>query len=343
MAGLADLLKKTVNTATSAVSKANASIADETSDIVSANTTTTTAPTATFSQSYDDYLSSLADKAATSNSGSDTAMNYWKELASGTGSQATKAAIEANRNALAKQSANQRATTASAAANAGLLGQGAAAQAMQGTENAISQNLAASRLNELKILGDEQSDAISSLYDASNDEKSKSWDYYKALAASDNASDQAAAAKWLAENSSASGFQRADNSNALDAYATSKAENDPAKQLEELKAQQELKTQTVLANASNMTGYERYAYLMRNGLADHATAWANQTNNGIPTKRTNPKNVGESTYYTKNGLVYEVTKTANGYTITNTSTGTSKTEAVPTVTPLNRGTSRGAG
>ena len=229
-------------------------------------------PTAKFS-AYDEYLKQLKQKQATEPAPLTQATEFYQKAISG-GTPATQAALEAGRSALSRQATNQRAQAAQAVAGAGQLGQGTAGRSMQQTENKIAETLAASRLNEAQLVGNQQENAVKSLVSLQNLQDDTGWKQYQALAASANPADQAAAAKWLAENSARAGFQRPENASEMSAAALQAAQNDPAYIASQAQQQMEAKKQSSLLNASSLQGVDKIKTLFDAGLMDEARAAA---------------------------------------------------------------------
>jgi hypothetical protein len=227
-------------------------------------------PTAKFS-AYDEYLKQLKQKQAAEPAPLTQATEFYQKAISG-GTPATQAALEAGRSALSRQATNQRAQAAQAVAGAGQLGQGTAGRSMQQAENKIAETLAASRLNEAQIVGGQQENAVKSLVSLQNLQDDTGWKQYQALAASANPADQAAAAKWLAENSARAGFQRPENASEMSSAALQAAQNDPAYIASQAQQQMEAKKQTALLNASNLTGADKAKALYSAGLTEEAEA-----------------------------------------------------------------------
>lgn len=229
-------------------------------------------PTAKFS-AYDEYLKQLKQKQAAEPAPLTQATEFYQKAISG-GTPATQAAIEAGRSALSRQASNQRAQAAQAVVGAGQLGQGAAGRTMQQAENKIAETLAASRLNEAQIVGGQQENAVKSLVSLQNLQDDTSWKQYQALAASANPADQAAASKWLAENSARAGFQRPENAQEMSAAALQAAQNDPAYIASQAQQQMEAKKQTALLSASSLSGADKVKTLVDAGLVDEAKSAA---------------------------------------------------------------------
>lgn len=225
-------------------------------------------PSAKFS-AYDEYLKQLKQKQAAEPAPLTQATEFYQKAISG-GTPATQAALEAGRSALSRQATNQRAQAAQAVAGAGQLGQGTAGRSMQQAENKIAETLAASRLNEAQIVGGQQENAVKSLVSLQNLQDDTGWKQYQALAASANPADQAAAAKWLAENSARAGFQRPENASEMSAAALQAAQNDPAYIASQAQQQMEAKKQSSLLNASSLQGPEKIKTLFDSGLTDEA-------------------------------------------------------------------------
>lgn len=141
---------------------------------------------------------------------------------------------------------------------------------MQQAENKIAETLAASRLNEAQLVGGQQENAVKSLVSMQNLKDDTGWKQYQALAASANPADQAAAAKWLAENSAQGGFQRPDNAVEMSDAAVKAALNDPAYIASQAQQQLEAKKQTSLLNASSLGGADKIKSLFNAGLVDEA-------------------------------------------------------------------------
>lgn len=99
-----------------------------------------------------------------------TAAQSLADAASGKTSPALQAATQASREALSRQSNNQRMATATAVSKAGQIGQGNAFGATQATENKIASDLASSRLAETQALASEQSTARNQLLSAAQQE-----------------------------------------------------------------------------------------------------------------------------------------------------------------------------
>lgn len=227
-------------------------------------------PSAKFS-AYDEYMKQLKAKQATEPAPLTQATEFYQKAITG-GTPATQAAVEAGRSALSRQATNQRAQAAQAVAGAGQLGQGTAGRSMQQAENKIAETLAASRLNEAQIVGDQQDSAVKSLVSMQNLQNDTGWKQYQALASSANPADQAAAAKWLAENSAQAGFQRPENAVEMSDAATQAAQNDPAYIASKAQQQMEAKKQTSLLSASSLTGANKIKSLISSGLNDEAIA-----------------------------------------------------------------------
>lgn len=227
-------------------------------------------PSAKFS-AYDEYMKQLKAKQATEPAPLAQATEFYQKAISG-GTPATQAAIEAGRSALSRQATNQRTQAAQAVAGAGQLGQGTAGRSMQQAENKIAETLAASRLNEAQLVGGQQENAVKSLVSMQNLKDDTGWKQYQALAASANPADQAAAAKWLAENSAQAGFQRPENAVEMSDAAAQAAANDPALIASRAQQQMEAKKQTALLSASSLQGVDKIKALYSAGLTEEAQA-----------------------------------------------------------------------
>lgn len=225
-------------------------------------------PSAKFS-AYDEYMKQLKQKQAAEPAPLTQATEFYQKAITG-GTPATQASIEAGRSALSRQATNQRAQAAQAVAGAGQLGQGTAGRSMQQAENKIAETLAASRLSEAQMVGGQQENAVKSLVSMQNLKDDAGWKQYSALAASANPADQAAAAKWLAENSAQAGFQRPENAVEMSDAATQAAQNDPAYIASQAQQQMEGKKQTALLSASNLSGANKIKSLISAGLNDEA-------------------------------------------------------------------------
>lgn len=225
-------------------------------------------PAAKFS-AYDEYMKQLKQKQAAEPAPLTQATEFYQKAISG-GTPATQAAVEAGRSALSRQATNQRAQAAQAVAGAGQLGQGTAGRSMQQAENKIAENLAASRLNEAQLVGNQQENAVKSLVSMQSLKDDAGWKQYQALAASSNPADQAAAAKWLAENSAQAGFQRPENAVEMSDAATQAALNDPAYIASQAQQQLEAKKQTALLSASTLSGASKVKALVDAGLLEEA-------------------------------------------------------------------------
>lgn len=227
-------------------------------------------PSAKFS-AYDEYMKQLKQKQAAEPTPLTQATEFYQKAITG-GTPATQAAVEAGRSALSRQATNQRTQAAQAVAGAGQLGQGTAGRSMQQAENKIAETLAASRLNEAQLVGGQQENAVKSLVSMQNLKDDTGWKQYQALAASANPADQAAAAKWLAENSSQAGFQRPDNAVEMSDAAVKAAQNDPAYIASQAQQQLEAKKQTALLSASSLQGIDKIKMLHSAGLTEEAQA-----------------------------------------------------------------------
>lgn len=227
-------------------------------------------PSAKFS-AYDEYMKQLKQAQATNPAPIAQATEFYQKAISG-GTPATQAALEAGRSALSRQATNQRAQAAQAVAGAGQLGQGAAGRSMQQAENKIAETLAASRLNEAQLVGSQQENAVKSLVSLQNLQDDAGWKQYQALAASANPADQAAASRWLAQNSAQAGFQRPENADEMSAAAAQAAQNDPAYIASQAQQQMEAKKQTALLSASSLSGADKVKTLVDAGLVDEAKA-----------------------------------------------------------------------
>lgn len=225
-------------------------------------------PAAKFS-AYDEYMKQLKQKQAADPAPLTQATEFYQKAISG-GTPATQAAVEAGRSALSRQATNQRTQAAQAVAGAGQLGQGTAGRSMQQAENKIAENLAASRLNEAQLVGNQQENAVKSLVSMQSLKDDAGWKQYQALAASSNPADQAAAAKWLAENSAQAGFQRPENAVEMSDAATQAALNDPAYIASQAQQQLEAKKQTALLSASSLSGASKVKALVDAGLPEEA-------------------------------------------------------------------------
>lgn len=229
-------------------------------------------PSAKFS-AYDEYMKQLKAKQAAEPAPLTQATEFYQKAITG-GTPATQAAVEAGRSALSRQATNQRTQAAQAVAGAGQLGQGTAGRSMQQAENKIAETLAASRLNEAQLVGGQQENAVKSLVSMQNLKDDTGWKQYQALAASANPADQAAAAKWLAENSAQGGFQRPENAQQMSDAAIQAAQNDPAYIASQAQQQLEAKKQTALLSASSLNGAEKVKTLVDAGLTAEAKAAA---------------------------------------------------------------------
>lgn len=227
-------------------------------------------PSAKFS-AYDEYMKQLKQKQAAEPAPLTQATEFYQKSLSG-GTPATQASLEAGRSALSRQATNQRAQAAQAVAGAGQLGQGTAGRSMQQAENKIAETLAASRLNEAQLVGNQQENAVKSLVSLQSLQDDAGWKQYQALAASANPADQAAAARWLAQNSSQAGFQRPENANEMSVAAAQAAQNDPAYIASQAQQQMEAKKQTALLSASSLSGADKVKTLVDAGLVDEAKA-----------------------------------------------------------------------
>jgi hypothetical protein len=237
---------------------------------VTTQATAYSGPSAKFS-AYDEYMKQLKAKQAAEPAPLTQATEFYQKAITG-GTPATQASIEAGRSALSRQATNQRAQAAQAVAGTGQLGQGTAGRSMQQAENKIAETLAASRLSEAQMVGGQQENAVKSLVSMQTLKDDTGWKQYQSLAASANPADQAAAAKWLAENSAQAGFQRPDNTVEMSDAATQAAQNDPAYIASQAQQQMEAKKQTALLSASNLQGLEKIKAFSGAGLMDEAKA-----------------------------------------------------------------------
>ena len=227
-------------------------------------------PAAKFS-AYDEYMKQLKAQQQVAPTATAQATEFYQKTLAG-GTPATQASIEAGRSALSRQATNQRAQAAQAVVGAGQLGQGTAGRSMQQAENKIAETLAASRLNEAQLVGGQQEKAVNALVSMDQMNADSGWKQYQALAASANPADQAAAARWLAQNSAQAGFQRPENAEAMSAAAADAARNDPAYIASQAQQQMEAKKQTALLSASSLSGADKVKTLVDAGLVDEAKA-----------------------------------------------------------------------
>lgn len=225
-------------------------------------------PAAKFS-AYDEYMKQLKAQQQVAPTATAQATEFYQKTLAG-GTPATQASIEAGRSALSRQATNQRTQAAQAVVGAGQLGQGTAGRSMQQAENKIAETLAASRLNEAQMVGTQQENAVKSLVSMKQLQDDTGWKQYQALSASANPADQAAAQKWLAENSANAGFQRPENATEMADAAAAAAQNDPAYIASQAQQQLEAKKQTALLQASSLTGSAKVKALVDAGMPEEA-------------------------------------------------------------------------
>ena len=117
-------------------------------------------PKASWLEEYERQMATRTNAAPTAfQQNYDTAAGRLASIASGTPSAGVQAAQQASREALARQAGNLRATTASATAASGQLGQGAGVRAAAANEQNIMKGIADSRLAERQAISQEASDA----------------------------------------------------------------------------------------------------------------------------------------------------------------------------------------
>lgn len=135
-------------------------------------------PKASWLEEYERQMATRTNAAPTAfQQNYDTAAGRLASIASGTPSAGVQAAQQASREALARQAGNLRATTASATAASGQLGQGAGVRAAAANEQNIMKGIADSRLAERQAISQEASDANQQLI--SGAQADRSFDFQK--------------------------------------------------------------------------------------------------------------------------------------------------------------------
>lgn len=117
-------------------------------------------PRASYLEEYERQMATRTNGAPTVfQQNYDTAAGRLASIASGTPSAGVQAAQQASREALARQAGNLRATTASATAASGQLGQGAGVRAAAANEQEIMKKISDSRLAERQAISQEATEA----------------------------------------------------------------------------------------------------------------------------------------------------------------------------------------
>ena len=163
------------------------------------------------------------------------------ETAMGKPSLAQTAAIQASREALARQANNQRMATSAAAAQSGQLDQGNTMRSVGATENTIATGIAGQNLAEQQSIGQSQQLAQQALLNYGQTQNNQQAQVLENLLANGSPSQQFQAQAALQQLSGAS---MGKDTNQINAEAVAKAESDPAYKLQQVTAN------TALAQAS---------------------------------------------------------------------------------------------